>query len=217
MNKLINCDCIAAMKEIDSESINLYMTSPPYAKQRSYNGASADEYIDFISPIVREVVRTLKNDGSFVINIKEHCLNGQRHLYVYKMVIHFVEVLGLRLVDEFVWNKTNPFPSGAKNRLKDGFERVFHFTKTGKYKFYPEKVLIKSTSKWLEGEKRRKNKGGHNVTNGSGMNMGKRICSDMVRPSNVIVGSTSNINIGHPAVFPEYLPEFFYQAIDRAR
>ena len=41
------------------------------------------------------------------------------------------------------------------------------------------------------------------------MNMSKRICSDMVRPSNVITGTSSNANIGHPAVFPIYLPEFF--------
>ena len=60
-----------------------------------------------------------------------------------------------------------------------------------------------------ESEKRRKNKGEHNVTNGSGMNMGKRICNDMVRPSNVITGTTSNIHIAHPAVYPTYFAEFF--------
>jgi len=125
------------------------------------------------------------------------------------MVIHFVEELGLRLVDEFIWNKTNPFPTGVKTRLKDGFERIYHFTKTKKHNFYPENVLVKSTSKWHESEKRRKNKGEHNVTNGSGMNMGKRICNDMVRPSNVITGTTSNIHIAHPAVYPTYFAEFF--------
>ena len=125
------------------------------------------------------------------------------------MVIHFVEKLGLRFVDEYIWNKTNPFPTGSKKRLKDGFERVLHFTKTNDYKFNPTNVLVKSTSKWLKSEKRRKNKGVHDTTNGSNMNMQKRIASDMVRPSNVITGSSSNINISHPAVFPDYLPDFF--------
>ena len=125
------------------------------------------------------------------------------------MIIQFVEKLGGRFVDEFIWHKTNPFPTGSKKRLKDGFERILHFTKDKNYKFYPNNVLVKSTSKWLESEKRRKNKKEHNVNNGSKMNMSKRISTHLVRPDNVIKGSTSNININHPAVYPEYLPDFF--------
>ncbi|AGO48527.1 DNA methyltransferase [Cellulophaga phage phi18:3] len=202
-------DCLEVMKTIKDNSIDLWVTSPPYAKQRDYNGSDSKSYIEFISPIILEAKRTLSKNGSIFFNIKEHCENGQRDLYVYKMVIHFVEVLELRLVDEFIWNKTNPFPTGAKTRLKDGFERIYHFTKSKKHNFYPENVLVKSTSKWLESEKRRKNKGEHNVTNGSGMNMRKRIATDLVRPSNVITGTSSNDNIGHPAVYPTYFAEFF--------
>jgi len=206
---LIQGDCLHEMQNIPNGSVDLWVTSPPYAKQRDYNGADSKSYLEFISPIILEAKRTLSENGSIFFNIKEHCKNGQRDLYVYKMVIHFVEELGLRLVDEFIWNKTNPFPTGVKTRLKDGFERIYHFTKTKKHNFYPENVLVKSTSKWHESEKRRKNKGEHNVTNGSGMNMGKRICNDMVRPSNVITGTTSNIHIAHPAVYPTYFAEFF--------
>lgn len=209
MIELIQGDCLQEMQNIPDGTLDLWVTSPPYAKQRDYNGADSKSYIEFISPIIIEAKRTLTENGSIFFNIKEHCEKGQRDLYVYKMVIHFVEKLGLRLVDEFIWNKTNPFPTGAKTRLKDGFERVYHFTKSKKHNFYPENVLEKSTSKWLESEKRRKNKGEHNVTNGSGMNMQKRIASDLVRPSNVITGTSSNENIGHPAVYPTYFAEFF--------
>lgn len=87
-------------------------------------------------------------------------------------------------------------------------ERVLHFTK-GKHTLYPNQCLVKSTSKYLESDKRRKNTGEHNTTNGSKMNMSKRVATDMVRPSNVLIGTSSNANIGHPAVFPNYLPEFF--------
>ncbi len=207
--RLIIGDCLERMKEIPDGSVDLWVTSPPYAKQRDYIGADSKSYLDFISPIILEAKRTLSENGSIFFNIKEHCTKGQRDLYVYKMAIHFVEQLGLRLVDEFIWNKTNPFPTGAKTRLKDGFERVYHFTKAKKHNFYPENVLEKSTSKWLESEKRRKNKGEHNVTNGSGMNMQRRISTDLVRPSNVITGTSSNKNIGHPAVYPSYFAEFF--------
>jgi len=202
-------DCLERMKEIPDGSVDMWMTSPPYAKQRDYNGAESSDYVEFIAPIIKEASRTLNCKGSIFINIKEHCKNGQRDLYVFKMIIHFVEVLNLHFVDEFIWKKTNPFPTGAKTRLKDGYERVLHFTKSKVYNFYPKNVLVKSESKWLESEKKRANKGEHNVTNGSGMNMSKRIATDLVRPSNVITGSTSNNSTSHPAVYPVYLPEFF--------
>lgn len=209
MVELIQGDCLQKMADIPSRSVDLWVTSPPYAKQRDYNGADSKSYIEFISPIILEAKRTLSENGNIFLNIKEHCEKGQRDLYVYKMVIHFVEKLGLRFVDEFIWNKTNPFPSGSEARLKDGFERVYHFTKSKGHNFYPENVLKKSTSKWLEGEKRRQNKGEHHVTNGSGMNMQRRVATDLVRPSNVITGTSSNDNIEHPAVYPLYFAEFF--------
>lgn len=209
--RLIKGDCLERMKEIESGSVDLVVTSPPYAKQRNYNGAAADDYIDFISPIIVECSRVISGSGSIIINIKEHVDKGQRDLYVFKLIIHIVEVLGLKFVDEYIWVKTNPFPTGAKTRFKDGYERCLHFTK-GKHDFYPEQCLVKSNSKWLASEKKRNNKGEHNTSNGSGMNMSKRIATDMVRPSNVITGTSSNLNIGHPAVYPEYLPEFFIKA-----
>lgn len=209
MINLMKGDCLERMKEIESDSVSLWITSPPYAKQRGYNGASVDDYANFILPIMKEAKRTMRDNGSLVVNIKEHCEKGSKSLYVYKFAIDMVESLGFILVDEFVWNKTNPFPTGAKTRLKDGYERIFHFAKKKGYKFNPNDVLVKSESKWLESEKRRRNKSEHNVTNGSGMNMSKRVANDMVRPSNVITGTSSNINIGHPAVFPLYIPEFF--------
>jgi len=68
---------------------------------------------------------------------------------------------------------------------------------------------VKSTSKWAGSNERRKNKGAFTTSNGSKMNMSRRITGDMVRPSNVITLPSSCINIGHPAAFPIELPEFF--------
>tara|TARA_R100001480_G_scaffold1874_1_gene5952 strand:+ start:67 stop:870 length:804 start_codon:yes stop_codon:yes gene_type:complete len=214
--ELILGDSLEILKNMEEKTVNTWITSPPYAKQRKYNGAESKDYLEFITPIIVEAKRTLKDEGNIFINIKEHCDKGQRDLYVFKMIIHFVEVVGLRFVDEFIWNKTNPFPTGSSSRLKDGYERVLHFTKSKKYQFYPNNVLIKSESKWLDSEKRRNNKGEHSVKNNSGMNMSKRVVSDMVRPSNVIKGTSSNLNIGHPAVFPNYLPEFFIKLTTNA-
>jgi DNA modification methylase len=157
-------------------------------------------------------MRVLTDDGSMVLNIKEHVRDGVRSPYVYKMALMISES-PYHLVDEFVWHKTNPFPTGSKKRLKDGWERCFHITKKLDYKFNPKAVSAPSTSKYANDSARRKNKGAHSVNNGSGMNMSKRVVVDKVRPSNVISGSSSNLNIGHPAAFPEYLPEFFIKLL----
>jgi len=202
-------DCLDVLPSVKDNSVDTIITSPPYANKRDYNGSNDLDYIDFISPIILIIKDKIKPSGSIFINIKECCVDGQRSLYVYKLIIHIVEELGLYFIDEYIWNKTNPFPSGSKKRLKDGYERILHFTKSKNYKFYPNNVLVKSTSKWLKTEKNRKNKAAHNTNNNSNMNMSKRISTDMVRPSNVITGSTSNININHPAVYPIYIPEFF--------
>ena len=208
-NIIINGECVEEMKKLPDESVDLMVTSPPYADKRkdSYGGIAPEFYADWLFGVSKEVMRLLKPTGSFIINIKEGCDNGIRELYVldyqYKMAKEY------RWVDTFIWHKTNPFPTGSQRRLKDGWEHCFHFAKTKYYKFFPNQVAHKSTSKWADDCKRRKNKGQHNVTNGSHMNMSKRVVSELVRPSNVIMFPSSCLNIGHPAVFPLDLPNFF--------
>ena len=84
MTTLIEGDCKDKLSEIDSESVDLIFTSPPYAKQRDYVGAFSEDYISWISPMVIEMKRVMKHSGNFVLNIKEHCKDGQRDLYVFK-------------------------------------------------------------------------------------------------------------------------------------
>ncbi len=208
-NKIIHGECVNIMSTLPENSIDLIVTSPPYAEQRKgvYDGISETDFPDWMLSVVRAGMRVLKDDGSFIINIKEHVNKGVRSLYVMETVLLLAKEF--RYVDEFMWNKTNPFPTGSKKRLKDGFERCFQFTKTSDYKFFPEQVLVKSESKWANDNARRKNKGAFSTTNGSKMAMSRRIVTDLVRPSNVITFASSCINIGHPATFPMELPEFF--------
>jgi site-specific DNA-methyltransferase (adenine-specific) len=197
------------LSETHGEFVDLIVTSPPYALQRanSYGGVSEENYPEWMLSIVQAGMNILKPSGSFVLNIKEHAKNGVRSTYVLQTLLllaaHFM------WVDEFIWNKTNPFPTGSRKRLKDGFERCFQFCKTPKYKFFPENVLAESTSKWAKDNERRKNKGAFTTNNGSGMVMSRRITSSLVRPSNVLTLPSSCINIGHSAAFPIELPEFF--------
>ena len=71
--ELINDDCLIALKMLQSDSIDLIVTSPPYADQRkkTYGGVSADKYVEWFTPIAKELLRVTKSSGSFVLNIKE--------------------------------------------------------------------------------------------------------------------------------------------------
>jgi site-specific DNA-methyltransferase (adenine-specific) len=209
-NTVYCMQCPAMLRVMEASSVDLVITSPPYAERRkkAYGGVSADKYVEWFLSISAELLRVLKPTGSFVLNIKEGVDAGERQTYVLELVLA-LRKQGWLWVDEFIWHKTNPFPTGNKNRLKDGFERCHHFAKTKNFKFFPNEARAKSTSKWAGGNERRKNKGAYASTNGSGMNMSRRIVGKLVRPSNLLTMPSSCINIGHPAVFPVELPEFF--------
>jgi site-specific DNA-methyltransferase (adenine-specific) len=209
-NTIYAAGCPAMLTVIEPVSVDLVVTSPPYAERRkkAYGGIPAEKYVQWFLPISAELRRVLKPTGSLVLNIKESVSGGERQTYVYELVLA-LRKQGWLWVDEFIWHKTNPFPTGNRNRLKDGFERCHHFVKTKNFKFFPDVVRTRSESKWARDNERRKNKGAHRTTNGSGMNMSRRVVGDLVRPSNVVTMPSSSINIGHPAVFPLGLPEFF--------
>lgn len=210
-------DVSSMLGVVDDESVDLVVTSPPYAERRkkAYGGIPADRYVEWFLPISAELLRVLKPTGSFVLNIKEGTQDGERQTYVYELALA-LRKQGWLFVDEMIWHKTNPFPTGNRHRLKDGFERCFHFAKRKNFKFFPDAVRTKSTSKWAGDSERRKNKGAHRTTNGSGMNMSRRVAGELVRPSNVVTMPSSSLNIGHPAVFPLGLPEFFVRLMTEA-
>lgn len=208
---ILNNDCLKQLKLMEDDSVDLIITSPPYALQRKdlYGGVSAEDYPIWFSEIANEVKRVLKPSGSFVVNIKENCSNGVRETYVMETVLKLSNIL--RFTDTFIWKKTNPFPTGGNKRLKDAFEYCYWFTKTDDYKFFPEdeNVLVPSTSKTLSSDLKRNGKRPATVTNGSGLSMHNRYASEMVRPSNVLELPTDVSSHEHPATFPVGLPSFF--------
>lgn len=202
-------NCSNLIENLPANSIDLIVTSPPYAEKRKgvYGGIPADEYADWLFDISVKMMNVLKPSGSLIINIKEGTVNGQKETYVLEYILKMAKQY--RWSESFIWNKPNPFPTGSPKRLKDAWEWCLHFTKTPDFQFFPENALIPSQSKFLESDKKRKNKGAHNVTNGSGMNMSKRLAEDMVRPSNVLTNPISSLNLKHCAAYPIGLPNFF--------
>ena len=208
-NNIYNISCLDGLGRLKDDSIDLVLTSPPYANQRkdTYGGISEDEYPNWMLSIAKEIKRVLKPTGSFILNIKEHSIDGVKSTYVLKTVLLLSEIFLWK--DTFIWNKKNPFPTGSNRMLKDGFEYCYWFTKSLDYKFFPDNVLVKSESIYSDSEKKRRNKEMMATRNGSKMNMHERYWAEYVRPSNVITLSSSNISTIHPATFPQELPDFF--------
>ncbi len=210
----LNDDCLNALKSLQDNSVNLIVTSPPYADQRSstYGGIKPDEYVEWFLPISQELLRVLKSDGTFILNIKEKIMQGERHTYVMELIIE-MRKQGWLWTEEFIWHKKNCFPGKWPNRFRDAWERLLQFNKEKKFNMYQEEIMVpmgdwaKTRLKNLsETDKRRDNS---KVGSGFGKNVSKWVGRDMAYPTNVLNLATETGNKKHSAVFPKSLPEWF--------
>lgn len=211
---IIHGDCLQVMKHIPENSIDLVVTSPPYANSRSmsYGGSHPDVYVEWFMPITVEIYRVLKTKGTFILNIKEKVVSGERHTYVLNAIIE-MRKMGWLWTEEFIWHKKNCVPGKWPNRFRDSWERCLQFNKDKKFSMYQEEVMV-PVGDWAE--KRLKNLGLRDnkrresrVGSGFGFKMSNFVGRDMVYPTNVLSLPTESYNRGHSAVFPVSLPLWF--------
>jgi site-specific DNA-methyltransferase (adenine-specific) len=101
-----NGDCLDVLKVYPDASFDLIVTSPPYADQRSstYGGILPDKYVEWMILRTEQFLRVLKPTGSFVLNIKEKAINGERHTYVLELILA-MKKQGWLWTEEYVWHK----------------------------------------------------------------------------------------------------------------
>ena len=104
--KILKGDASKVLKELDDNSVDLIVTSPPYADRRknTYGGIKPDEYVNWFLPISEELLRVLKPSGTFILNIKEKAENGERHTYVLELILA-LRKQGWLWTEEFIWHK----------------------------------------------------------------------------------------------------------------
>lgn len=202
------------LKLIPNDSIDLIITSPPYADQRknTYGGISPKEYVNWFLPISKELLRILKPKGTFILNIKEKVINGERSTYVMELIIE-MRKQGWLWTEEFIWHKKNSFPGKWPNRFRDSWERLLQFNKSKSFNMYQDCVKIpigswaKNRLKNLSDTDKRRD----NSKNGSGFgkNISNWLNKEYVYPSNVLHLATECNNKNHSAAFPDELPEWF--------
>ncbi|HHF0414760.1 TPA: site-specific DNA-methyltransferase [Haemophilus influenzae] len=231
-------DSLNMLSQIPDESIDLVMTSPPFALQRKkeYGNKEQEKYVEWLAEFAKLVFKKLKPKGSFVIDLGGAYQKGKpvRSLYNYRVLIKLCDELGFHLAEEFFWHNPSKLPSPIewvnkrKIRAKDSVNTVWWLSKTE----FPNadisqvlteysdrmKKLIADPEKYYTPAKR---PSGHDIGTSFGKDNGGAIPSNLLQISNSeassqYLKSCKAVNIkAHPARFPAKLPEFFIKFLTK--
>jgi DNA modification methylase len=229
-------DSLELLRGLPEASIDLVITSPPFAlrRQKTYGNVEETEYVEWIKPFGEEVFRVLKARGSFVIDLGGAYRAGMpsRSLYNFRVLLAFCDEIGFHLAEDFYWYNPAKLPSPIewvnkrKIRAKDSVDTVWWFSKNGLPKASVSKVLapysdrmrklIKDPKSFYKPKKR---PSGHDIGAGFGKDNGGAIPSNLL----TIPNTDSNSSYlrfckllqlkAHPARFPLELPAFFIKML----
>jgi DNA modification methylase len=225
-------DSLELLEAVPDGSVNLVMTSPPFAlqRQKEYGNKDEHEYVDWLSEFAKIVHRKLRDDGSFVLDLGGAYQKGAptRSLYNFRIPIRFCDDIGFFLAEDFYWFNPAKLPSPIewvnkrKIRVKDAVNTVWWFSKTQWPKAdvsnvlapYSERMkkLLQDPGSFYTPKLR---PSGHSIGKGFGADNGGAIPSNLLQYSNTdsnggyLRGCKTTGIKGHPARFPAKLPEFF--------
>ncbi len=202
------------LKLLLDNSIDLIVTSPPYADQRksTYGGIHPDKYVEWFLPISEQLLRVLKPTGTFILNIKEKVVEGERSTYVMELIIS-MRKQGWLWTEEFIWHKKNSYPGKWPNRFRDSWERLLQFNKAKQFNMYQEEVMV-PMGEWAKTRLKKlsstdKIRDVSKVGSGFGKNISNWVDREKAYPTNVLHIATECNNKNHSAAFPQELPEWF--------
>ncbi len=221
------------LRQLPAESIDLVVTSPPYALhfKKEYGNVAKGEYVPWLKPFGEQILRALKPEGSFVLNIGGSYNKGTptRSLYHFKALVMLCEEVGFHLAQECFWHNPAKLPSPAewvtvrRQRVKDAVEYVWWLSKTPFPKANNRHVLNEYSADMKRllkrGYRPKLRPSGHIITAKFGHDQGGAIPSSLIERGN----NESNSNYiracaeagykAHPARFPRALPEFFIKLL----
>ena len=225
-------DSLELLAQLDSNSIDLVMTSPPFALQRekTYGNVEQEAYVNWLFVFCEQVYRVLKPHGSFVIDLGGAYQSKRpvRSLHNYRILIKLCDELDFRLAEEFFWYNPSKLPSPIewvnkrKIRAKDSVNTIWWLSKTDNPKAnvsnvlvpYSERMkkLLKNPEKYYQPKER---PSGHDIGTAFATNNGGAIPSNLLQIPNTESSSRyiqlcKAVNVpSHPARFPQKLPLFF--------
>lgn len=227
-------DSLQYLKSMPDDSINLVLTSPPFAllREKEYGNKKQDEYISWLAEFAQLVYKKLKRDGSFVLDLGGAYQQGLpvRSLYNFRIPINFCDELGFYLAEEFYWYNPAKLPSPIewvnkrKIRVKDAVNNLWWFSKTPFPKAANTNVLVPYSDRMVKllrapeiyySAKERPS--GHDISKSFANDNGGAIPSNLLQVPNtesnsIYLTSCKKLCLkGHPARFPSKIPEFFIE------
>jgi site-specific DNA-methyltransferase (adenine-specific) len=216
--RILQGDCFELIKTLKDNSVDLVITSPPYADIVNYGKnisiKKPNEYCDWLLPLFNEIHRVLKPSGSFILNINDNCSNGLRNPFIYELIYRSQKETNLKFYDTYIWHKRAGIPNGSKKRFRNNTEFIFHFVKNQKeLKFYMDRVMEPAAESF---KKRLKSPINNDTEIIDGERIRKKVMwgeYEMVRPDNVFRFNTAaterDNSIRHPAPYHKELPTYF--------
>lgn len=220
LDSIICGDSLQVLRTLPADVIDLVVTSPPYADKRksTYGGLHPDRYVQWFLPIALELKQVLRPSGTFILNIKESVVSGERHTYVLELIME-MRKQGWLWTEEYIWHKKNSYPGKWPNRFRDAWERCLQFNKNREFSMYQENVMV-PMGDWAKS--RLKNLSQTDLTRDEsrvGSGFGKKIANwvgrRMAYPDNVLHLATESANKNHSAAFPIALPEWFIKVFTK--
>jgi len=209
-------DCLEVLQRLPENSIDLIMTSPPYADNRknTYGGIAPENYVEWFLPRAEQFFRVLKPSGTFILNIKEKVVEGERHTYVLELILA-LRKQGWFWTEEFIWHKKNSYPGKWPNRFRDSWERCLQFNKQKKFSMYQDAVKV-PMGDWVKSRLKNlsvvdQSRDESKAQSGFGKKISNWIGRELAYPTNVLHLATECANKQHSAAFPAALPEWFIQ------
>lgn len=222
-------DALDLLRGMPDESVNLVVTSPPYALEfkKEYGNEPQARYVEWFLPFAREVRRVLKSDGSFVVNIGGAWQKGHpvRSLYHFRLLLELVETVGFFLAQEIYWHNPAKMPTPAewvnvqRIRVKDSVEPCWWLSKTERPKASNLEVLVPYSDDMIRlidrGFRAKKRPSGHLAKATWRKDLGGAIPGNVLTMGNndsngrYIAMLTAHGLKVHPARFPVQLPEWF--------
>lgn len=189
LNTIIASSC-ENMKDIPNNSLHLMITSPPYNVSKEYdNDLSLNEYLNLLKNCFTETYRVLVDGGRACINIAN--IGRKPYIPLSDYVSKIMIEIGFNMRGEIIWNKSagagistawGSFQSASNPILRDVHEYILIFSK-GNYK--------------RERDKEEKELRKDNITKEEFIEWTKSVWT---------MNTESAKRIGHPAPFPEELP-----------
>ncbi len=229
-------DSLELLARLDDGSVNLVMTSPPFAllREKEYGNRAQAEYVDWLASFAELVKTKLRDDGSFVLDLGGAYERGSptRSLYNFRVLLRLCDDIGFVLAEDFYWHNPSKLPSPIewvnkrKLRAKDSVNTVWWFSKTPWPKADVSKVLteysprmktlLKDPAAFYDPAKR---PSGHDISDRFGKDNGGAIPSNLLQIPNSesngrYTAACKSIGVSpHPARFPSKLPQFFIRML----